>query len=196
MRTGKNISIALSILTTVLLALAGLTSVLKITVPSLIFGFVLIPLFIAVMVCIHYLLGNKMKLFSMLGIVFAVMYGSLISFNYYLQLVLIQKNIPGSELFSMTNPNSIFMAIEILGYFFMGLSTLSVALVFGSASVEKFIKLIFVTNGLLGIGGLVGYGLGWSMEIMYLGLMVWNVIMPIATGMLAYRFKTLPGREI
>ncbi len=196
MRNIKNISAALSLLTAVLFALAGLTSVLKITIPSLIFGFILIPCFIAVMVFVHYLFGKKMKVFSMLGIVFAVMYGSLISFNYFLQIVLMQKNIPGLDLFSMTSPNSIFMTIEVLGYFFMGLSTLSAALVFGSTFTERLIKLIFITNGLLGVGGLVGYGLGMSMEIMYLGLMVWNVIMPIAVSLLIYRFKTLPEREM
>lgn len=61
------------------------------------------------------------------------MYGVLICFNYYLQLTLMQKNILGLDLLSMNNPNSIMWVIEVLEYFFMGLSTIAIVSVFGSS---------------------------------------------------------------
>jgi hypothetical protein len=117
------------------------------------------------------------------------MYGVLISFNYYLQLTLMQKNVSGLELFSMSDPNSMMWVIEVLGYFFMGLSTIFVSIIFGSSFLERSIKLIFIVNGILGIGGIIGYTLGWNLSLMLWGLMLWNIIMPIAAGLLIYYFK-------
>jgi hypothetical protein len=169
--------------------LAGLTSVLNIPIPSLILGFLLVPIFITLMVCLHYNSNNDKKIFSLLGVLFASMYGVLISFNYYLQLTLMQNNSSGLELFAMSNPNSMMWVIEVLGYFFMGLSTLFAVAIFGSTLLEKFIKILFIINGLLGIGGLIGYAIGLSMNILMIGLMSWNIIMPIAALLTFFYFK-------
>lgn len=188
MKEIKLASICAGGLTTILLILAGLTSVLKIEIPSLVLGFVLAPFFIAFAVCIHYFFGKKTSLYSLLGIIFAVMYGVLICFNYYLQLTLMQKDIPGLDLFSMKNPNSIMWVIEVLGYFFMGLSTLVMAPILGTTVAEKVVKLAFILNGFLGIGGLIGYALNFPLGIMLVGLLLWNIIMPIGSGTLTYHF--------
>jgi hypothetical protein len=141
------------------------------------------------MVCLHYNSREEMKLFSMLGVLFACLYGVLISFNYYLQLTLIEKNSSGLELFDMSNPDSMMWVIEVLGYFFMGLSTLFTVPVFGSTLLERGIKILFILNGLLGIGGLIGYATGLSMNIFMIGLMSWNIIMPIAAILMIFYFK-------
>jgi len=189
MKVIQHFSMIASGLAMFLIFLAGLTSVLKITIPSLIFGFLLVPIFIILITCLHYNSKKEMKMFSMLGVIFACMYGVLISFNYYLQLTLMQKNVSGLELFSMSDPNSMMWVIEVLGYFFMGLSTIFVSIIFGSSFLERSIKLIFIVNGILGIGGIIGYTLGWNLSLMLWGLMLWNIIMPIAAGLLIYYFK-------
>jgi hypothetical protein len=189
MKVIQHFSMITSGLAMFLIFLAGLTSVLKITILSLIFGFLLVPIFIILITCLHYNSKKEMKMFSMLGVIFACMYGVLISFNYYLQLTLMQKNVSGLELFSMSDPNSMMWVIEVLGYFFMGLSTIFVSIIFGSSFLERSIKLIFIVNGILGIGGIIGYTLGWNLSLMLWGLMLWNIIMPIAAGLLIYYFK-------
>ena len=185
----KRFSMIISGLAAVILFVAGLTSILNVSIPSLIFGFLLVPIFISLMVCLHYNSRGDMKLFSMLGVIFACMYGVLISFNYYLQLTLMQDNSSKLELFVMSNPNSMMWVIEVLGYFFMGLATLVVFPIFGSTLLERIIKLIFILNGLLGIGGLIGYANGLSMNIAMIGLMCWNIIMPIAAILMIFYFK-------
>lgn len=185
----KRFSMIISGLAALVVFIAGLTSVLNIRIPSLIFGFLLVPIFISLMVCLHYNSRGEMKLFSMLGVLFACMYGIFISFNYYLQLTLMEKNFSGLELFDMTNPDSMMWVIEILGYFFMGLSTLFAFPVFGSSLLERLIKIIFIFNGLLGIGGLVGYATGLSMNIAMIGLMCWNIIIPIAAILMIFYFR-------
>ena len=186
----KHFALASGISSTLLLILAGATAVLAIRVPSLIFGFLLVPCFICLMVSIHFYSDKSTRLFSMLGIVFSSMYGILISFNYFLQLALMDKNIPGLDLFLMTNPDTIMWVIEVLGYFFMGLSTLAIMPVFKTSLLERLIKALLGLNGLFGIGGLIGYVLRWDMSILYGGLMLWNIIMPVASALIVVFFRT------
>lgn len=188
MKSIKTISILAGGCTTILVALAGLTSVLKIVIPSLIFGFLLALSFILLMVCVYHFHRKNVQIYSMLGIVFAVMYGLLICLNYYLQLNMITQMIPSIDLLAMDNPKSIMWVIEMLGYFFMGLSTLAVIPVFGNSLIEKIIKIIFLLNGILGIGGLIAYTAGLDIKICLIGLVVWNIIMPIGAGLLTYYF--------
>jgi hypothetical protein len=70
----------------------------------------------------------------------------------------------------------------------MGLATLFAAPIFGSRRTEKAIKGLFVANGVLGILTPIGYGLNLPIEILLSGLIVWDIIMPISTALLAYLF--------
>ena len=89
----------------------------------------------------------------------------------------------------MDNPQSIMWVIEVLGYAFMGLATFFAAWVFNSGRLENAVRWLFITNGVLGIGGMIGYALGWSMDILLGGLVVWDIIMPISSILLAIIFK-------
>ena len=185
----KRFSMIISGSAALVVLIAGLTSVLNIRIPSLIFGVLLVPIFITLMACLHYNGKKDMKLFSMLGVIFSCMYGVLISFNYYLQLTLMESSPSGLELFDMSNPKSMFYVIELLGYFFMGLSTLFAALVFGTTLLENIIKSLFILNGVLGIGGLIGYAASLSLNILMIGLMIWNIIMPVSAVLMLFYFK-------
>lgn len=183
-----NLAILSSLASSVLLLLAGLTSALAITVPSLIFGFILVPFYIIMLACI-YSKTRKYTIFGLIALVFASMYGVLVGFNYFLQLGFIGRGIPIPESLSMSNPDSIFLIIELLGYFFMGISTLVLIPLFKSSLMEKVLKFLFFLNFLLGIGGIIGYALQWNMNILLVGLIVWNIIMPIAAFLLYLYFK-------
>lgn len=192
MNSLRNFSIVSATLSALFLALAGFTSVLAITVPSLIFGFILVPCFISMLACLHHYCPPERKVFSLLGLVFAIHYGCLISFNYILQLSLAQQPISGGEFFSITNPNSMFFVIEMLGYFFLGLATIVVLPVFGKSRLERVIQSLFLLNGILGIGGLIGFIWQLDMRILLAGLLVWNVIMPVAAGLMVFYFRKQP----
>ncbi len=128
------------------------------------------------------------KFFSRLGLLFTLGYAVLIGFNYYMQLTLVQKNLY-SEVFAMDDPQSIMWVIEVLGYGFMGLATLSAAFIFPNGKLENMIRWLFIINGVLGIGGMIGYALGWSMNILLGGLIVWDIIMPVSSVLLAILFR-------
>lgn len=180
-----------SIAVAVLLFLSGLTSAFGLTIPSLIFGFLLIPTFIIFACYIHYFASEKNKIYGLIGIIFSSMYGVLIAFNYFYQLVDRARNISMAEAFDITDPNSTFLTIELLGYFFMGLATLFLIPIFSNSKLDKSIKLLFLLNAILGVGGIVGYLLEWDMRILIVGLVGWNLIMPIAAILMFYHFKQL-----
>lgn len=74
-----------------------------------------------------------------------------------------------ASVFEMTNPQSMMWVTEILGYFFMGLTTLFTAPVFGAGRIEKLIKWLFVANGVLGILTPIGYGLNFPLQVLLWG---------------------------
>jgi hypothetical protein len=88
------------------------------------------------------------------------------------------------------------MTIEVLGYFFMGLSTLFIVPIFQSGRLEKSIRWLFVFNGILGIGGAIGFALNLDWRILIGGLILWTIVMPITTALISYWFKTEKSNDI
>jgi hypothetical protein len=177
-----------AITATILVTIAGITATASIQPFATIMGFLLTPTFLVVMACIHCYASESKKVFSLVGLSFAIIYATLISLNYFIQLTFVNQSTFDVSIFSMTNPQSMMWVIEVLGYFFMGLATLFAAPVFGSGRVEKIIKWLFIVNGILGIGALLGYGMNVPLEIMLGGLIVWDIVMPVSTALLAYLF--------
>jgi hypothetical protein len=177
-----------AVVATILVTIAGITATASIQPFATIIGFLLTPTFLVVMACIHCYASESKKVFSLVGLSFAIIYATLISLNYFIQLTFVNQSTFDVSIFSMTNPQSMMWVIEVLGYFFMGLATLFAAPVFGSGRVEKIIKWLFIVNGILGIGALLGYGMNVPLEIMLGGLIVWDIVMPVSTALLAYLF--------
>jgi hypothetical protein len=180
---------------TIAVTFSGITASTAMKIPSLVSGFVLIPVFILFMACIHEYSPADKKFFSRLGLLFSTGYATLIGFNYYMQLTLVRNNV-FSDVFAMDDPQSIMFVIEVLGYGFMGLATLSAAFVFTDGKLENAIRWLFILNGILGIGGIIGYALGLSLNILAGGLIVWDIIMPVASLLLANLFRRILNKNI
>jgi hypothetical protein len=173
---------------TVAVIFSGITATAAWKIPSLISGLILVPVFTVLMVCIHDYALTERKIFSRLGMLFTVGYIVFIGFNYFMQLTLVRQGLYTVP-FDMSDSKSIMWVIELLGYGFMGLATLFAAWVFNSGRLEIAVRWLFITNGVLGIGGMIGYALGLNMNIMYGGLVLWDIIMPISSILLAILFK-------
>jgi hypothetical protein len=177
-----------TIAATLLVTIAGITATASIQPFATIMGFLLTLSFLVVMACIHCYAPEEKRVFSLVGLSFAIIYAVLISINYFIQLTFVNQSTFDVSIFSMTNTHSMMWVIEVLGYFFMGLATLFAAPIFGLSRTEKAIKWLFVANGILGILTPIGYGLNFPIEILLGGLIVWDIIMPISTALLAYLF--------
>jgi hypothetical protein len=175
----------------VLVVVAGITATAAIQPFATIIGFLLTPSFLVVMACIHSYASNERKVFSLIGLSFAIIYATLISVNYFIQLTYVRQSAFDVSMFDMTNPQSMMWVIEVLGYFFMGLSTLFAAPVFASGRTESLVKWLFAANGVLGILTPVAYVMNWPLRILLGGLILWDIVMPIATASIAYLFWRL-----
>jgi len=176
-----------AIVATPLVALAAITATASIQPFASLVGFLFTLSFLVVMACIHSYASNEKKVFSLVGLSFAVIYASLISLNYFIQLTFVRQSTFDASVFDMTNPHSMMWVIELLGYFFLGLATLFTAPVFGSSKAERLVKWLFAVNGILGMLTPLGYVL--PLELAFWGLIAWDIIMPIATASLAYAFR-------
>jgi hypothetical protein len=179
-----------AILATIFLAISGVTSSASIYLISNISGFILTSIFLIVIICIYYSAPDDKKILGHIGLSFAIIYATMISMNYFIQLTFVQFGAFNTDIFSITDPQSMMMTIEILGYFFMGLSTLFIAPIFQSGRLEQSIRWLFVFNGILGIGGAIGFALNLDWRILIGGLIIWTIVMPVTTALLAYWFKT------
>ncbi len=136
-------------------------------------GILLTPLFVIVMTCIHYHADDENKIFSQIGLCFAVISAAAITTDYFIQLAVIQPSLikgetEGLALFSQYNPHGIFIALEDLGYLMM-----SVTFLFAGASfakdekLERRIRWVFILSSLVSIGAFVVLALIYGQNLEY-----------------------------
>ncbi len=140
-------------LTTFLSAMFFISLVVASETLMFVSSFLLAPAFVAMMVSIHHYAEPDKKVWSELGLSFAVIYAVMCSLPYYLQLPFIPNNyLPVSAEavlpFSFIPGTPIF-AQDMLGYVFLCAATLVAAPVFAGGKLENWIKLLFILNGLL-----------------------------------------------
>ena len=117
-------------------------------------GIFLTPLFVVLMACIHRSADGDKKLFSLIGLSFALVSTAVISMDYFIQLTvmqpsLLQGEMDGLALFSQYNPHGIFIALEELGYLMLALAFFFAALVFTQVGrLEQSIRWVFIAGSL------------------------------------------------
>lgn len=112
-------------------------------------AFLLAPVFVVLMACIHSYASEKMKIFSLVGLSFSLIYATLITANYFLLWTVDIPSISSGQtanlsIITMYNPHGIFVAIESLGYLMMSLAILFTAAVFSGGRLERSIRWLFI----------------------------------------------------
>jgi hypothetical protein len=118
--------------------------------PSLFLG----ASFVVLMVSVHYYAAEDRKIWSHIGLTFAVIYAVLISINYYVQLTLVVPHLIRGDVesirFLLFMPfDSFLYSVDILGYSFMSLATLFAGFVFTGGGLERTTRRFLIANGLL-----------------------------------------------
>ena len=94
----------------------------------------LAPSFLIAIICLHYAASASLKIWTNIGVAFAVIYCTDVSMVYFTQLtVIVPAQLKGQineKSVLLFNPKTFFMAVDCLGYFFMSLSTLFTAFAF------------------------------------------------------------------
>lgn len=124
-------------------------------------GFLLAPVFVVLMACIHYYAAYEKKIYSLIGLAFALIYTTVITADYFvLWTVTLPSTIHGEtvglSLLSMYNPHGIFVALESIAYLMMSTALLSIAPVFEGGKIERASRWIFIIGFILAIGSLLG----------------------------------------
>ena len=119
-------------------------------------GILLALIFVVLMVCIHFYASNDKKIFSQIGLLFAMVYATVISIDYFIQFTMVIPSIlsgetAGLSLFTQYNPHGIFIALEGLGYLMMSVAFLFAAAVFAGGKLENAIRWLFVASFILAI---------------------------------------------
>ena len=109
------------------------------------------------MVSIHYFAPAEKKVFSQVGMSFALISTATLVTNYYLQISVIQPGVvlgetDGIAMLSQFNPHGVFIVLEEIGFFMMSLSMLFMGpAIVGATKVEKAIRWLFVACFVLNI---------------------------------------------
>ena len=104
---------------------------------------------------IHSCASQDRRIFSQIGLSFAVMAASILLIDFYIQfsvipVSLIHGETEGVALVTQYNPHGIFIVLEELGYLLMSLSFLFLALVFNaSGRLEAAVRWVFILGFLL-----------------------------------------------
>lgn len=120
--------------------------------------FLLTFCFLIMMVCLHTLTSEEEKIWSLLALVFAIAYTTIISALYYIQIVVVEYNLVHQStdgltlwLFASPYPHSIPGAMEGIGYAFMSLSLIFASKLFFGNKLSKWISRLFLFSGLSGL---------------------------------------------
>jgi hypothetical protein len=145
------------------------------------------------MVCIHHFASEDSKIFSRIGLSFALISTATLVIDYFLQVSVIQPSLlqgetEGIALLTQFNAHGIFIALEEVGFLMLSLSLLFMAPVFsGKNKLEKGVRWILITNFALTIISLlivsVIYGINREYRFEVIAITT-NWITLIASGIL------------
>ena len=136
-------------------------------------AFLLGPLFVVLVVCIHHYAALDKQVFSQIALSFAVISTAALATNYFIQLTVVQPSllkgeVEGLSLFSQYNPHGVFIALEDIGYLMMGLAFLFTAAVFSRRErLGRVIRLLFITGSVLAVGSLIPLALLYGSDLRY-----------------------------
>ena len=162
--------------------------------PSVVVGasFLIAPSFVVLMASLHSCAPDSKKVWSQIGLSFAIIYAVVVGLNYFLFLTVVQQNPQLYSWLSMDlRPDSAFWALEVLGYTFMSLGALFLAPLLTRGKIEHTIRWLFVGNAALNIIAVAAYLQTVNpVHPLVLGsLGLWGVVFPIATALLAVVFR-------
>jgi hypothetical protein len=157
----------------------------------------LAPSFVVMMVSVHYAAPDEKKIWSHIGITFAVLYAALVSIVYVTWLFVVEPHVLRGEANQVAllifAPGSFVQMVDGLGYTFMGIATLFAAPVFAGKRLENWIRWLCLLNGpgaLMVFLAYIFYGL-LGLSLLYSGLVGiwWEFIFPPLAILLAVYFR-------
>lgn len=121
----------------------------------------LMIIYVVFMVSVHYCAEGEKRIFSLIGLSFALISATILITNYFVQLSVIQPSLLNGEtagiaLLTQYNPHGIFIALEEIGYLLMSISFIFIAPVYyRKSALEHAASLVFVMSFILTVTALI-----------------------------------------
>jgi len=118
---------------------------------------VLTLLYVVFFVIIHFYAEERRKIFSLTAVIFASLSALILVTDYFIQVSVIQPSLingesDGISILTQYNPHGLFIALEELGYLFMSISFLFVAIAIPKTSKTGIaVRWVFITGFVLSL---------------------------------------------
>ncbi len=151
-------------------------------------GILLAPTFVVLMACIHAYAAEGKKVFSRIGLSFALLYAAVILVDYAIQLAIVVPSLQAGEtaglsLFTQYNPHGFFIVFEALGYLLMTVAFLFTAPVFEGGRAERAVRWLFVAGFVLAVVAFVALAVAAQDIVAFeVTILTINWIVLIASG--------------
>ena len=144
-------------------------------------------------VCILLMTNERNKLWGIIGLVLASMYGAILTTDYWLLLTIVREsvlkaNFNGLSWLIVGSPNSITNSIEGVGYTFMGLSFIFQSFCFSGNVLGKWIRSLLLVNGIATVIAVVVTVIGFVLGA-WISLGIWGITFPIIMILIAVYFQ-------
>lgn len=120
--------------------------------------FLLAPIFLTMIGCLHVWAGEEKRIWVFLAVIFAAVYTTLMSVNYYIQMTVVQYNLADGNtdglsllLYAYTYPRSLPGTFEGVVYGFMCVSFLLATQIFAKEKFRRWVHWMFVGTGITGL---------------------------------------------
>jgi hypothetical protein len=130
--------------------------------------------FLVLTISIHHHTAADRRIFSQIALSFATISAAAHSINYFIQLAVVQPSLLKGELdalvlWSQYNGHGIFIALEDLGYWTMGIAFLFIAFAFApQKGLVRAIRIVLLVSGAIAVGGLIVLALIFGSDLEYI----------------------------
>ena len=145
--------------------------------------------------CLHMILPEDKKLWSLIALSIGIVYAVMASINYNIQAVSVRQSlaageINGIEMFIPDNTHSIYNALAN-SYVYMSISMFFASFIFEKGKLEKWIRVLLMIQIISAIGQ-TGYSMFDISETIFIATsMVWVIGAPVSFILIAIWFKKL-----
>jgi hypothetical protein len=153
-------------------------------------GILLAPIFVVLMGSINSYARQDRRIFSQIGVSFAIGYAVLIMADYFIQFTVVIPGIQSGEtaglsLFTQYNPHGLFIGLEGLGYLLMSMALAFTAAVFSEGRLQSAIRWLFVASFVVGVISFAVFSLlRFDIVAFEVTILLTNWIVLIASGAL------------
>lgn len=119
---------------------------------------ILAPIILIMVSCLHFWVDEDKRIWSFFAVIFSIIYTTLVSLNYYIQLTVVQYNLINRNaeglslwLYAYPYPRSFPGAFEGVAYGFMCISWLFAAQAFSNQKLQKWTQRLFIGTGITGL---------------------------------------------